>query len=208
MVEKNHVNDLISRYPVLDGCRSDIKAAVAALLDTYQSGGKILLIGDGGSVTDCDHVSAELLGGLLLKRTPSSEELVSLSIAIGEKNASKLQRGIPAIPLNSLNGALGTYRNDISDGMVYAQSVYAMGRRGDTLICISQAPPSDRICLAAKCARAIGITALALTGRDGGALADAVDVAIRVPEIEPLRVRELQVPVYNAICAELERVLF
>ena len=50
--------------------------------------------------------------------------------------------------------------------------------------------------------------AVALTGADGGKLAELADAAIRVPEMETYKVQELHLPVYHALCAALEAELF
>ena len=208
MVEKNHINTLLERYPELSACRSAIENTVATLLDTYQRGGKILLCGNGGSAADCEHISGELLKGFLLERQPEGAELAALSFTLGEKNAMKLQRGIPAIPLTSLSAALSAFANDASPELVYAQLTYALGKRGDTLICLSTSGNSKNAILAAKAAKALGINTVALTGAAGGELAVVCDITVCVPECETFKVQELHLPVYHAICAEVERVLF
>lgn len=208
MISQNHVSTLIERYPDLAVCRRDIEKTVAVILDSYQRGGKILLCGNGGSAADCEHISGELLKGFLLKRTPEDEELTGLSLAIGSENAAKLQRGIPAIPLCSLSAAMTAFSNDVSAELVYAQLTYAIGKKGDTLICISTSGNSRNAVLAAKTARQMGITTVALTGKAGGELKEICDITVTAPEKDTFKVQELHLPIYHAICAEVERILF
>ena len=47
-----------------------------------------------------------------------------------------------------------------------------------------------------------------MTGAGGGKLAALADAAIRVPETETYKIQELHLPVYHALCAELEGTLF
>ena len=61
---------------------------------------------------------------------------------------------------------------------------------------------------AAAAARAMEIPVIALTGKDGGRLAEAADVAIIVPEQETYRIQELHLPVYHALCLMLEERFF
>ena len=208
MISQNHVSTLIERYPDLSVCRRDIEKTVAVILDSYQRGGKILLCGNGGSAADCEHISGELLKGFLLKRTPEDEELTGLSLAIGSENAAKLQRGIPAIPLPSMSAAISAFSNDVDPELVYAQLVYALGKKGDVLIGLSTSGNSKNVVHAIKIAKSLGIKTIALTGRDGGELKNIADVTIRVPATETYKVQEYHLPIYHAICAEAERILF
>ena len=202
------IDDLTSRYPSLAKCKSDIEAAVAAILDSYSSGGKILLCGNGGSAADCEHIAGELLKGFISKRPPKSHELMGLSINLGSEDAAKLQRGIPAIPLPSITGAVSAFVNDVAPELVYAQLVYALAKPSDLLICLSTSGNSKNVVAAAKVAKSLGIKTVSLTGNGGGALLKASDVCICVPECETYKVQEYHLPVYHAICAEVERILF
>ena len=64
---------LIERYPVLKDSKADIKAAAEKIIDCYEKGGKLILCGNGGSSSDCDHIVGELMKGFL-KMRPLSEE--------------------------------------------------------------------------------------------------------------------------------------
>ncbi len=202
------VNETTKRYPVLAPLRADMERAVQLILDCYNNGCKILLCGNGGSCADSEHIAGEFLKGFMLKRTPSGEELDALSKELGEENASMLQRGIAAIPLVSISGALSAFANDVEPSLVFAQLVYALGKKGDTLICLSTSGNSDNVVKAAQCARARGIKTIALTGIGGGRLADICDVTISAPERETYKVQELHLPIYHALCADVEDALF
>ena len=57
-------------------------------------------------------------------------------------------------------------------------------------------------------ARLLGLVTVGLTGESGGKLGELCDVAVRVPATETYRVQEYHLPVYHAICAEVEARLF
>ena len=182
---------------------------MVAILDCYSACGKILLCGNGGSAADSEHIAGELLKGFLTKRTPNDRELTGLSLALGsEELAGKLQRGIPAIPLPSMSAAISAFSNDVDPELVYAQLVYALGKKGDVLIGLSTSGNSKNVVHAIKIAKSLGIKTIALTGRDGGELKNIADVTIRVPATETYKVQEYHLPIYHAICAEAERILF
>ena len=203
----NYVNDLIERYSSLKDIKNDVNAAVAAVVDTYRAGGKILLCGNGGSAADCEHVAGELLKGFMLRRESRGDELSRLKEALGDK-AGMLQQGIAAIPLPSISGAVTAFANDVDPPLVFAQMVYALGRDTDLLIAFSTSGNSENVVSAVKCAGALGIKTLSLTGASGGRLAEISDICIRVPESETYKIQEYHLPVYHAICAEAERILF
>lgn len=203
-----HLTTLLSRYPALKICESDVRRAIDETVASVRRGGKIMLCGNGGSAADAEHISGEFLKGFLLHRTPKGEALAALSQAIGEENAKKLQGGIPALPLPSFSAVLSAYANDVDASLVFAQEVYALGKRGDVLIAMSTSGNSQNVVLAAKTAKAMGIFVLALTGKDGGALAKIADVSVIVPACETYQIQEYHLPVYHAICAEVENILF
>ncbi len=206
-LEFKYCNELAQRYPNLASCVEDVKEAVTAIVDSYCNGGKILLCGNGGSAADCEHISGELLKGFLMRRTPRDADLALLKEALGD-SAMKLQCGIPAVPLTSLSASLSAFANDVDPELVYAQLVFALGKKEDTVICISTSGNSKNAVAAAKCAKALGITTVALVGAGGGALAEICDTVIKVPETETYKIQEYHLPVYHALCADAEAAVF
>jgi len=205
---KNYVNLMIEHHPALEVCRKDVESAVEAVLTMHKNGGKLLLCGNGGSAADCEHIAGELLKGFLLKRTPEGDLHGRLAETMGVENAEKLQRGVSAVPLPSLVGVGSAFCNDVDPALVYAQLVLAMGRPEDVLLCISTSGNSKNVVYAAKAAKALGIRTVALTGGTGGQLRDLCDIVICVPETETYRIQEYHLPVYHALCAQMEEVLF
>ena len=202
-----YIDELCERYPALIDVKENVEKTVSVIIDSYRAGGKILLVGNGGSAADCEHISGELLKGFLSKRTPKGEELAALKAELGA-DADKLERGIPAIPLTSLTSVLSAFANDVDAELVFAQLVYALGKPNDVLVAISTSGNSKNAVAAVKCARALGIRTVALTGKLGGTLSMLADICIKAPEIETFKVQEYHLPIYHAICADLEDILF
>ncbi len=199
----NYVLDTIKRYPILEACKEDILAAVDAISQMYENGSKLLLCGNGGSAADCEHISGEFLKGFLKKRPYEKGEL-----DLEEDILSKLQKGIPAIPLTSLSSSLSAFNNDVDPDLNYAQLVQALGATGDVFLGISTSGNAKNVSLAAKTANAKGLITIGLTGEKGGLLKDICDICIRVPENETYKIQELHLPVYHAICAQVEANFF
>lgn len=203
------LSELFERYPQLRGCEPDVRRARAALAQTVQEGGKILLCGNGGSCADCEHISGELLKGFLTKRPLNETDRRKFQpFEGGAALAETLQYGICAIPLPAMAAASTAFVNDVEPESVFAQLTLAMGRTGDSLICISTSGNSRNVCQAAVTGRALGLRVVGLTGEKGGRLSKLADVCIRVPGTETYRIQELHLPVYHCLCAALEAEFF
>ena len=205
------LNELIERYPTLASCREDIEAAKNAIIDCYKKGGKLLLAGNGGSAADCEHIVGELMKGFLLKRPiPDSkrEDMKARCPEIASSVLDKLQMGLPAISLTSINALNSAFANDVDPELMFAQSVFALGKAEDVLIAISTSGNAKNVAEAARVARAIGMKVIALTGRDGGALKKLSDVCVIAPECETFKIQELHLPIYHYICAAVEQHFF
>ena len=201
------MNDLIKRYPALNGCTDDISAATELLIKTFSSGGKLLLCGNGGSAADCEHISGELLKGFMSKRSLTDEKRREMreSYPLDEGVLDKLQMGLAAIPLTSLS-ALGTaFSNDVDPELIFAQGVFALGKECDTLIAISTSGNSKNVVRAAEVAKAVGMKVIGLAGKSGGKLKEICDVCICAPEEETYKVQEYHLPIYHYLCQKIEK---
>lgn len=202
---------LFENYPELIDVETDIKSALKLLIETYESGGKLMCCGNGGSCADCDHIVGELMKGFMRKRNVGDdfcERLRSISCAESEFICENLQGALPAISLSAHTAVLTAFSNDVNADTVYAQMVYGYGNKSDVLLCVSTSGNSKNVVYAAYTAKAMGIKTIALTGKTGGSLLDICDVTINVPETETYRVQELHLPVYHYLCSETEKHFF
>ena len=120
----------------------------------------------------------------------------------------KLQKGIPAIPLTSFSSLISAFANDVDADWTYAQLVFALGKKSDVFIGLSTSGNAKNVYYAAQTAKNLGLTTIALTGRNESLLSDVCDITVQVPETETFKVQELHLPVYHTICAEVEHILF
>lgn len=205
------MENLLKRYPVLEGIRSDIEQALELMISTYKNGGKVLVCGNGGSASDSDHIVGELLKGFILKR-PVGKEFADKLKAYGIDNAEylveNLQGSLPAIALPAQSGILSAFANDVEPDMVYAQLTYGYANEEDLVIGLSTSGNSKNVVNAIKIAKAKGAKTLAMTGEKESELSKLSDVTIRVPESETYKIQELHLPVYHYLCAETEKEFF
>ena len=202
---------LFERYPQLESCRKDFTSAFEILCESFSSGGKLLVAGNGGSASDAEHIVGELMKGFVRPRHLSpemSEALTDADRELGPVLASKLQGTLPAIALDGQIALSTAFQNDVDPQLCFAQQVLGYGKAGDVFLGISTSGNSRNVLYAAVTARAKGMKVIALTGASENRLSETADVCIRVPETETYKVQELHLPVYHALCLMLEERFF
>lgn len=206
-----YIEALCSRRKELAGLRPALLNGLRLLVNTVQSGGKILCCGNGGSASDAEHIVGDLMKGFLLPRTLPDREKERLTFLFGTEGSrlgNMLQKGIPAVSLVSGVSLPTTFANDVAAEFVFAQQVWGLGVKGDLVWGISTSGNSANVNHALRAARALGLATLGLTGKSGGAMAALCDVEIRVPADETPFVQELHLPVYHTMCAALEAEIY
>jgi D-sedoheptulose 7-phosphate isomerase len=204
------LENLFEKYPELIECQTSIEAAFEAIKQAYQSGGKVLLAGNGGSAADCDHVVGELMKGFMSKRPLAQEMKEKLMVASGgdEYLVEHLQGALPAISLVSQTALMTAFSNDVAPDMVFAQQVYGYGKAGDVFIGFSTSGKSKNINHAVKVAKGLGLVTIGLTGKSGGTLKELCDVTISVPFDSTPEIQERHLPIYHSLCLMLEEAFF
>lgn len=181
----DEIEQLCHRYPALKPCADSIHESSQLLVDTFRSGNKLLLCGNGGSAADCEHISGELI-----KRFNSPRLLTpELSGRLGPELARNLHGGLPALSLPSMVGFHTAFANDDNPSYAFAQQVLAFGKSGDLLLAISTSGNSQNLLHAVNTAKAMGVKTLALTGNSGGKLAPLCDLVILALPIKPQKFR-------------------
>ena len=218
-----YIDALCERRSNLKDIKVDIEKAYKILVDCFREGNKLLICGNGGSAADASHIAGELLKGFKKKRTiddkfeerlkESIEDYMDKNVLSDTRIALKdmkenLEQGLPVVDLTSLIGANTAYANDKNPLYVYANDVLALGKAGDTLLCISTSGNSKNVVNAAFVARALDMKVIALTGFDGGKLKDIADVSIVVPINETYLVQEEHLAIYHALCLDIEEEFF
>lgn len=205
------IDELISRYPSLKSIENDLLSSFKLIRDMYIKSGKLLLCGNGGSAADSEHIVGELMKGFCKKRKidlQSQEKLKDVDENLGSLLGQSLQGALRAIAITNHIGLNTAFANDVDPNMIYAQQVYGYGDSKDILLCISTSGNSKNIIYAAITAKAKGMKVISLTGKDGGKLKEYSDISIIVPERETFKIQELHLPIYHALCLELEEFFF
>jgi len=203
--------NLFEIYPNLEVCRAEIEAVIAEIINCYRNGGKVLVCGNGGSAADSAHIVGELLKGFMSKRPLNSEMKAKLTALCGEHGelcAELLQDTLPAVDLTAMQAIITATANDTDPKLIYAQQVMGLGKPGDILIGISTSGNAANVVCAGIAAKALGVKTIALTGEHGGKMRELFDMTIAVPATSTPDIQELHLPIYHAICAEVEKEMF
>ena len=201
---------LFKDYPTLDCAKDSILKGYALLLDCYQSKGKTLCCGNGGSAADSEHIVGELMKGFNLRRPlTDAEKALFSTVENGADIANKLQSPLRSIAMTAHSGLISAFANDVDPSLVFAQQVWGYADApNDVLIALSTSGNSKNVVEAAKTAKVKGIRVLSITGGKESKLTALSDVCIQLPAHTPYEVQELTLPVYHALCAALEATFF
>jgi D-sedoheptulose 7-phosphate isomerase len=165
-----------------------ISQAIELMFGALSNGNKILACGNGGSAADCQHFAAELVGRFERERFP-----------------------LPAISLTTDTSIMTAVANDYSFKDVFAKQVQAFGQAGDVLLAISTSGNSANVLAAVEAALEREMRIVALTGKDGGAMAKMLtdaDVHINVPHSRTARIQEVHLTTIHCICDGIDVALF
>lgn len=171
---------------VIEVCIPEILRASDLIAAAFRGRNALLIMGNGGSAADSQHMAAELAGRLTMAYD---------------------RPGLPALALTTDTSFLTAYANDVDYDGVFERQVEALGRPGDVVLGISTSGNSRNVIRAVEYAMSHHMRAISLTGK-GGALAGMVDVSIRVPSEETATIQEAHLSIEHVICHLVERDLF
>ena len=163
--------------------RQAVEAAARRMARAIAEGRKVLIFGNGGSAADAQHFAAELVCRYVTTR-----------------------QAMPALALTTDTSILTAVGNDFGFERVFARQIEAIGASGDVAFGISTSGRSPNVVAAFAEARAKGMTLVALTGGDGGALGAAADLHINVPSSATPRVQEVHRTILHALCELIEHL--
>jgi D-sedoheptulose 7-phosphate isomerase len=159
-------------------------AAIDLLVATFESGGKVLICGNGGSACDAMHFAEECTGRFRNDRRP-----------------------LPAISLTD-PAHLTCVANDFGFDQVFSRGIDGLGAPHDCVIVLSTSGQSVNIINALQTAKAKGLQSLALLGKDGGACRGLATVEWIVPGITSDRIQEIHMIILHTLIEGVERRLF
>lgn len=177
-----------TKIALADALSDIIARAGQRLVNCLLSDGKIVLCGNGGSSANCMHFASAMLNQFEVER-PS----------------------LPAINLSIDATSLSSSANDNHYSQVFARQVQALGQENDVLLLLTTSGNSDSMLYALHAANERGMDTIALSGRDGGVLANHLgpeDIEIRVGSDNSARIREMHLFILHCFCDLIDQSLF
>ncbi len=179
-IEQQFIDSADLKYQAAQVLSKPIAAAVQAILASVTSGGKVLACGNGGSAADAQHFAAEFVGRYERERPE-----------------------LAAIALTTDSSILTAIANDYDFSVIFSKQVRALGVAGDVLLAMSTSGDSANVLAAVGTAHEREMTVVALTGRGGGKIGQALretDVHICVPHERTARIQEVHLLALHCIC--------
>ncbi len=186
-VRDHFAESIATKQTAADALAESIAAGGRVMSDALLADGKILSCGNGGSTADAQHFSSELLNRFEMERP-----------------------GLPAMALTTDASTVTSISNDYSYEEIFAKQVRALGKPQDVLLGISTSGESENVIRAINAAHERGMRVVALSGRDGGRMADLFeegDVEIRVPATRTARIQEVHLLVIHCLCDLIDTTL-
>ena len=186
-VRGHFVDSIQLKQESADALAPVIARAATLMTECLFADGKILSCGNGGSASDAQHFSAELVGRFERERPE-----------------------LPAISLSTDTSLLTAVANDYAFEQVFAKQVRALGAKGDVLLAISTSGNSPNIVAAIVAAHEREMRVVALTGKGGGRAGELLapeDVHVCVPHGRTMRIQEVHLLIIHCLCDAIDATL-
>tara|TARA_B100000787_G_C16146655_1_gene274575 strand:- start:441 stop:1037 length:597 start_codon:yes stop_codon:yes gene_type:complete len=163
---------------------SKIISASNKIIDSFRSGKKLLLAGNGGSAADAQHISAEFVSRFYFDRP-----------------------GLPSIALTTDSSIITAIGNDYGYDKLFERQIDAIGAEGDVFLGISTSGNSVNILKAFKLAKEKNIFTIGFSGENG--IKDFTpDILFNIPSVETPRIQESHILTGHLICYLVEELMF
>lgn len=183
---KDHLESHLRVINAIELELTPLIAELATLLvDTFSHGGKLFVMGNGGSAADAQHFAAEIVGRFKMER-----------------------KALPAIALSTDTSIITAIGNDYGFEKIFSRQIEALAEPGDIALGISTSGNSPNVLQALKLAREKGCRTVGLLGKDGGVIRSACDIALVVASADTPRVQEGHITIIHILCDLLEKTMF
>jgi len=183
------INQLQDHRKLMVQIENELSATIAnlaqRLIETFQIGNKLLIMGNGGSAADAQHFAGEIVSRFRIERP-----------------------GLPAIALSTDTSILTAIGNDYGFERVFSRQVEALAAPGDAVIGISTSGNSPNVYRALEMARQAGCSTIGLLGKDGGNIKELCDIPLIIPSHDTPRVQEGHITIIHILCDLIEQGMF
>lgn len=185
MFTKQEAQELIETLKIVgDTMGPAVQKLADEIVKSFKAGGKVILMGNGGSAGDAQHIAAEFVG-----------------------RYKKERKSYPALALNTNTSTVTAVGNDYGYDMVFSRQVEGFAKAGDVVIGISTSGKSPNVYKALELAKKMGCFTAAFLGKDGGTIKDIADISLIVKTQNTPRVQECHIFLGHTLCELVEKQL-
>jgi D-sedoheptulose 7-phosphate isomerase len=177
------INEHIQVVKTLKNLYEEIEIFADKSIEALKDGNKILLMGNGGSAADSQHIAAELVG-----------------------RYKKERKGLPAIALTTDTSILTAVGNDYSFDEIFSRQIKALAQKGDIVVGISTSGNSENVIKGILKAKELGCYTVGLLGKNGGKIKEISDLNIIVPSNNTPRIQECHILIGHIVCELIDEV--
>jgi len=186
-ISENFSESAHLKLQAMDALARPIASAAERMVQCLKNDGKIMSCGNGGSAADSQHFAAELVNRF-----------------------EKERPALAGLALTTDTSTLTSIANDYDYDQVFSKQVRALGDAGDLLLAISTSGNSRNVIAAIRAAHECRVSVVALTGRNGGKMAEVLrpdDIHICVPAQSTARIQEVHLLTLHCLCDAIDCLL-
>ena len=176
-----YITERTAAFQALSPLEDRVQSAAGLMIEVLKKGGKVMTCGNGGSAAEAQHLSTELIGRFKAHR-----------------------RSLPSISLNADGSTLTCIANDFGPEQVFSRQLEGFARPDDCLVAFSSSGNSQNIVKVLETASSLGISSIALLGRDGGRCRGLSTHEIIVPSQSTAVIQELHLFLLHFLCERIE----
>jgi len=185
---KKNLSDSINAKQLLledEFIQTEFVNAAEMVLEKYLGGGRLYIMGNGGSAADAQHLAAEFVSKLAADREPLPAEALTVDTSI-----------------------LTAIGNDYGYEELFARQIRGKVNKNDCVLAITTSGESTNILRGLETCLERGIQTLLFTGKDGGKAKDLADFCIIAPGNHTGTIQELHIVLAHTLCGYIEHKIF
>ena len=182
IIKEEFNQHILAAQVTMNSIAKQIEMATKICINSLNNNGKIIIMGNGGSAADAQHIAAELVGRYKTER-----------------------KGLSAIALTTDTSAITSIANDYGFSHVFDRQIEALAQKDDVAIGISTGGTSPNVVNALVTANALGCKTIGLSGKDGGDFNSICDVNLLVNANDTARIQEMHILIGHTICHLIEQ---
>ena len=181
---QTNLSEHLDVFNELHNLGKDIEVIANLMISSLKQNKTIFWCGNGGSASDAQHLTGELIGRFKGDRRP-----------------------LKSVSLNADSAVMTCIVNDYGYEHVFSRQIQGLGTKGDILVGISTSGASDNVNNAFRVAKDKELHTVALLGKSGGDAMNLVDYSILIPSLSTARIQEMHITVGHILCDLIEEGL-